>query len=94
LLAFSKSRRHPVLRNHFIAENYPGNAQQGPGTESSPNSIKAFQPPHVAILLSSFSFVLRIPSMLIRPSLLEIRVITKWNAIRGANNPAAKAART
>jgi hypothetical protein len=58
------------------------------------NSVRAFQVLCIDILLSWFSFVLRIPSILTRLSLLEIRVIAKWNPIKGANNPAAKAART
>jgi hypothetical protein len=58
------------------------------------NSVRAFQVLCIAILLSWFSSGLRIPSILTSLSLSEIRVMTKWNPIKGANNPAAKAART
>jgi hypothetical protein len=56
--------------------------------------VRAFQVLCIAISLSWFSSGLRIPSILTKSSLLEIMVMTKWNPIKGANNPAAKAART
>jgi hypothetical protein len=47
------------------------------GHHISWNPSKAFLVPHIVILLFGFSSVLRILSMLMRPSFLERRLMTK-----------------
>jgi hypothetical protein len=57
------------------------------------NYVRAPSSPLYSYLTTWFSSGLQIPSILTKSSLLEIMVMTKWNPIKGANNPAAKAAR-